>query len=70
MALGSTQPLTEMSTVEKFLEVKSASLCRCHEIWNLNFLELSGPVTGLFLKIKMTPTCSRHVFKDQGNENI
>ena len=42
MALGSTQPLTEMSTGSISLGVKAAGtkadnlttiLCRCHEIW-------------------------------------
>ena len=53
MALGSTQPLTEMSTRRisygLMLPVFKAdnltnSLCLCHEIWNLNFLETSGPL--------------------------
>ena len=58
MALGSTQPLTEMGArriswgqmrpVRK-VDNLTNSLCRCHEIGNLNFLEPSGSrsVTGL-----------------------
>ena len=54
MALGSTQPLTEMSTKEYFLGVKSGRCVRLTTLppscavvtksGNLNFLESSGPL--------------------------
>ena len=53
MALGSNQPLTEMSTrgiswgkKRPVLKADNLStiLCRCHESRNLNFLEPSGPL--------------------------
>jgi len=60
MALGSTQPLTEMNTKRiywgKMRPVRKADnltafQCRCHEIWepltSWNPLGHSGPVTGL-----------------------
>jgi len=51
MFLGSTQPLTEMSTKTMSLGYKrpvrkpdnlTTTLGHCHEIWNLKFLETSG----------------------------
>ena len=60
MALGSTQPLTEMSTRSiswgqrrpmRKADILTTILCRCHEIWETtswNPLGHSRPVKGLF----------------------
>jgi hypothetical protein len=67
MALGSTQPLTEMSTRSISLGLRrpvrktdnlTTILCRCHVIWEFfNFLEPSGPLQACNRTALPLPLC-------------
>jgi hypothetical protein len=75
MALGSTQPLTEMST--KNISWDKGSRCvglrtlplscaDCLKIWSFNLLEPSGPVKGCNGVAFIVHYCIRHSRNDQG----